>query len=36
MFGRWIHKKGKSSPDKRCKNYKSQSKTNGAKKRKKK
>jgi hypothetical protein len=36
MFGRWIHKKGKSKPDKRCKGYKSQAKTNGARKRKKK
>ena len=36
MFGRWIHKNGKSRPDKRCKNVKSQAKTNGARKRKKK
>jgi len=36
MFGRWIHKDGKSRPDKRFKNVKSQAKTNGAKKRKKK
>ncbi len=36
MFTRWIHKNGKSRPDKRYKSYKSQSKTNGARKRKKK
>jgi hypothetical protein len=35
MF-RWIHKNGKSTPDKRCKGYKSQAKKNGARKRKKK
>jgi hypothetical protein len=32
VFGRWIHKDGKSRPDKRFKNVKSQAKTNGAKK----
>ena len=40
MFGKWIHKKVgghlKSRPDKRCKNYHSQAKRNGAAKRKKK
>ena len=36
MFTRWIHKNGKSRPDKRYKSVKSQAKTNGAKKRKKK
>lgn len=36
MFTRWIHKNGKSRPDKRSKSYKSQAKTNGARKRKKK
>jgi len=36
MFTRWIHKNGKSRPDKRCKSYKSQAKANGARKRKKK
>ena len=36
MFGRWIHKNGKSRPDKRCKSVKSQAKANGARKRKKK
>jgi hypothetical protein len=35
MF-RWIHKKGKSTPDKRCKSYKSQAKANGSRKKKKK
>ena len=32
MFGRWIHKGGKSRPDRRFKNVKSQAKTNGARK----
>jgi len=36
MFTRWIHKNGKSRPDKRCKSCKSQAKANGARKRKKK
>jgi hypothetical protein len=40
MFGKWIHKRVgghlKSRPDKRCKNYHSQAKKNGAAKRKKK
>jgi hypothetical protein len=35
MF-RWIHKNGKSTPDKRYKSYKSQAKTNASRKRKKK
>jgi len=33
MSGKWIHKDGKSTPDKRCKSYKSQAKANGIKKR---
>ena len=36
IMGKWIHKDGKSRPHKRFKNVKSQAKTNGAKKRKKK
>lgn len=36
MLTRWIHKNGKSRPDKRCKSVKSQAKKNGASKRKKK